>query len=514
MLKKSPKNDNRIRIAKYSKFQKNPINNSINSNENSQNKIIISKKIINIEPTKQKIPQSISENLIQSKEKNENKKENSEKKIIQKLTIIFTFRNIDCDISINPEITISKLKHKIANIIKLDSDKFVLIYNDTEISISNYTKTCKEFFNYPKINSRPILIIKKKQRSSVGSDSTVNSQKYNNKVKIINFPTSNKELAKIIEEFFKQNSLSSDYVCDHSIDDDILFGKDIIKKVNNNELNSYTIRFSSPNLAFDFNRYLCSLKLTNEKYKDIKTNIILAKKRSINKIDSSKNINILKSEKTIEKNYSDLNKKMNSGKYIDYFNNDQINKNISSNIENIENNNNENEINIKSIEINKKEQIINEQKNENINTNKEIEQKNDYNSISKKESRKIIVKKNEDEIKSYKYQKNYILKTNNVRRSLKQQNYNVKKVNKKMSRIKSMPDIEEQKSRQNNKEPEFMDTFLKLKKEGGEMNFNFVNFSGLNISTYKNDKRWVGSDGAVDLKNIPFIWKRYYYYNK
>ena len=511
MLKILQKEDKKIRIPKYCKYQKNPTKNATN-NKNNQNKNNLNRNIIDIEPMKIKISQLPAENTIQSNEKNENKKRNSEKKIIQKLTIIFTFRNEDCSISINPEITIIKLKQKIGDIIKLDSDKFSLIYNETEISNANYTKTCKEFFNYPKINSNPILIIKKKQRSSVSSDNIANSKKYNNKVKIINFPSSNKELIKITEEFFKQNSLSSDYICDHNVDDDILSEEDVLK--GNNNKAHYTIRFSSPNLAFDFNRYLCSLKLTNEKYKDIKTNIILAKKRSINKIDSSKNINILKSEKTIEKNYSDLNKKMNSGKYIDYFNNDQINKNISSNFENIENNNNENEINIKSIEINKKEQIINEQKNENINTNKEIEQKNDYNSISKKESRKIIVKKNEDEIKSYKYQKNYILKTNNFRRSLKQQNYNVKKVNKKMSRIKSMPDIEEQKSRQNNKEPEFMDTFLKLKKEGGEMNFNFVNFSGLNISTYKNDKRWVGSDGAVDLKNIPFIWKRYYYYNK
>ena len=484
-----------------------------------------------------KISQLPAENTIQSKEKNENKKRNSEKKIIQKLTIIFTFRNEDCSISINPEITIIKLKQKIGDIIKLDSDKFSLIYNETEITNSNYTKTCKEFFNYPKINSNPILIIKKKQRSSVSSDNIANSKKYNNKVKIINFPSSNKELIKITEEFFKQNSLSSDYICDHNVDDDILSEEDVLK--GNNNKAHYTIRFSSPNLAFDFNRYLCYLKLMNEKYKNIKISIILAKKKSINKIESSRNINNLKEGKAMEKNYSDLSKKINSKKYFEYFNKEKTNKNIYSNdneIENIENfgigpnyNYFENEITIKPIEIKSKEQNINEENNnfrfekyENTNNNEEKEQKVEYNSISKKESRKIILRRNEEKKdynkitlndinKNKKYQINSIQKNNTIIRNLTSQNNKIKESNKQIFRIKSMPDIEEQKILQENKESEFMDTFQKLKKDGGEMNYNFVNFSGLNISTYKNDKRWVDSEGVVNLKNIPFIRQRYYY---
>ena len=155
MLKILQKEDKKIRIPKYCKYQKNPTKNATN-NKNNQNKNNLNRNIIDIEPMKIKISQLPAENTIQSKEKNENKKRNSEKKIIQKLTIIFTFRNEDCSISINPEITIIKLKQKIGDIIKLDSDKFSLIYNETEISNANYTKTCKEFFNYPKINSNPI----------------------------------------------------------------------------------------------------------------------------------------------------------------------------------------------------------------------------------------------------------------------------------------------------------------------------------------------------------------------
>ena len=43
---------------------------------------------------------------------------------------------------------------------------------------------------------------------------------------------------------------------------------------------TYIIGFSSPDLAFDFNRYLTSLKLINPIYKDIKSNILSIKKRN------------------------------------------------------------------------------------------------------------------------------------------------------------------------------------------------------------------------------------------
>lgn len=196
--------------------------------------------------------------------------------------IILVFRNEDFYISVKPDTKIKNLRLTISKLIDLDIKQMAMIYEDKEIDPSNDDKTVDDYFNFKKLRIRPILYIKKKFMSSNTDEYYPNYFKSNfsNKVKITKFPSfeSNENINKIMNNFFKINISFSDTPREY-------YQYKIEKENNNLNLedytceNTYIIGFPSPNLAFDFNRYINSLKLINPIYKDTKSKIISMKKR-------------------------------------------------------------------------------------------------------------------------------------------------------------------------------------------------------------------------------------------
>ena len=206
--------------------------------------------------------------------------------------IIFVFRNEDFYISVKPKSTIKNLRLAISKLINIDIKQISMVYEDKEISTSDDDKTVNIFFNFKKLRSRPIIYIKKKFISNNASTDALSNflfkKNYNNKVKITNFPSITdikipieENINNFINEFFKKNS--SVNLGDNNTNNENNLYK--IETGNENEEdqknnNIYIIGFPSPDLAFDFNRYLNSQKIINPIFKDIKSNIISMNKRS------------------------------------------------------------------------------------------------------------------------------------------------------------------------------------------------------------------------------------------
>ena len=212
-------------------------------------------------------------------------------KIVQNVyKIIFVFRNEDFYISVNSNSTIKDLRLAISKLINIDIKQISMIYEDKEINKSNDDKTVNIFFNLKKLRSRPIIYIKKKFISNSSSTDDLSNfifkKNFNNKVKITNFPSITDinvpleaNINNVINNFFKNNSTIN--IGENSNNENNLYK---IEPENENQEDkkdndTYIISFSSPDLAFDFNRYINSLKLINPNYKDIKSNIISMKKR-------------------------------------------------------------------------------------------------------------------------------------------------------------------------------------------------------------------------------------------
>lgn len=205
--------------------------------------------------------------------------------------IIFVFRNEDFYITVKLNSLIKDLRLAISKLINLDISQIAMVYEDKQIDISNDFKTVNEYFNLRKMRSRPIIYIKKKFVSNNatldGSSNFIFKKNYNNKVKITNFPSIydinvpiDENINNVINDFFKNNSsLGGETKIDNGqyrIEVENENGEDKKDK----DINTYIIGFISPDLAFDFNRYLNSLKLINPIYKDMKSNIISIKKKS------------------------------------------------------------------------------------------------------------------------------------------------------------------------------------------------------------------------------------------
>ena len=206
--------------------------------------------------------------------------------------IIFVVRNEDFYISVKPNSTIKNLRLAISKLINIDIKQISIVYEDKEISTLEDDKTVNKFFNFKKLRSRPIIYIKKKFISNNASTDELSNflfkKNYNNKVKITNFPSITdikipieQNINNFINEFFKKNS--SVNLGDNNTNNENNLYK--IETGNENEEdqknnNIYIIGFPSPDLAFDFNRYLNSQKIINPIFKDIKSNIISMNKRS------------------------------------------------------------------------------------------------------------------------------------------------------------------------------------------------------------------------------------------
>ena len=215
---------------------------------------------------------------------------------------------------------------KLSNKIKISTDKLILKYKDYEIIEKYNDMSVKEFFNFPKNKSRPIIYVKIKQNlnnsynlsSDLEKNNFLYKRNYDNKVRIINYPSIldinvgvDDDIYNVINTFLKETNIISDFICDKEINnknnnDKIsnenqisslnIIPEDSNIKLNNNKVDEqnniiYYIGFPSPDIAFDFNRYMNSLKIINPVYRDIKTNIILSKQKSLkrNKLNEEKN---------------------------------------------------------------------------------------------------------------------------------------------------------------------------------------------------------------------------------
>ena len=212
--------------------------------------------------------------------------------------IIFIYSNEDHYITIKPNCKISDIKEIISKEINLDKNKIILYYKDKEMDDINRNIPVNKFINFSKLKSRPIIHVKKKyinNNSLNGLDIyKFNTLNYENKIKIINYPTMSnsnlsvdEDLFNIVSEFCKNNSITSQF--------------QIEKNDDNPDLIYHLISFASSDIVFDFNRYFTSLKISNPIFKNTKTVMILSK-RKVKKIvyNSSDNKNINKKKSSNE----------------------------------------------------------------------------------------------------------------------------------------------------------------------------------------------------------------------
>ncbi len=295
----------------------------VNSNELEKNEINENQNYFHSE---RNINENIKKEKIQTQIIDENSKigiESIKRRISYK--IIFIYRNEDYYITIKPNCKISEIKEIISKEINLDKDKIILIYKDKEIDDTNRNVPVKNIINFAKLKSRPILYVKKKYVNNLNSLNNLNLFKFNllnyeNKIKIINYPTmsnskltADEDLFNIVSEFCKNNSITSAF--------------HIEKNDDNPDLVYHLIYFASSDIVFDFNRYFTSLKITNPLFKNTKAVMILSKrKNNYNNINSAMENKRIK-KKTYKEVYEEKRK---SGEMKRNFLNMNINRFINN----------------------------------------------------------------------------------------------------------------------------------------------------------------------------------------
>ena len=240
--------------------------------------------------------------------------ENKNVKTAYRLVIVF--RNEDININVKPDLTIINVIKKISKKIEIPIEQLYIKYNDKTITEKDNETTVKEFFDFPKNKSRPILYIKIKKSNNednnkknylynstevINKNNLFGKSNYINKVKIANYPSltdinsnSNTDIYSIINSFLKEAKINSDFLVERKEN----------KKKQNENLNSdetnmmesynfdpnenteifYIVGFPTPDIAFDFNRYMNILKLINPIFKDMKISLLIGARRSPKKI--------------------------------------------------------------------------------------------------------------------------------------------------------------------------------------------------------------------------------------
>ena len=233
--------------------------------------------------------------------------ENKVKNAIYK--ICFTYKNKDYYITVKPQIKMVNIINKIINKLNESLEQLSLYYNEKEITEKYNDMTVKEFFNFPKNKSRPIIYVNNKQNnnnnfntinvsSEIDKFGVIYKKGYENKVKIMNYPSFedlkvgvNEDIYSIINTFLKETNINSDFICERK--DENSKEKSVINSFDNintnideeNKINStnkniiYIIGFPTPDIAFDFNRYMNSLRIMNPTFKNIKLQVLLSKKK-------------------------------------------------------------------------------------------------------------------------------------------------------------------------------------------------------------------------------------------
>jgi hypothetical protein len=278
-------------------------------------------------------------------EKKEIKNEKSNAKIIDELPkndihkikniktvyrLIFVFRNENNSIEVKPDSKIIRVIIKISKKINIPYEQLNIKYEDKLITEKDYDITIKKYFNFPKNKSRPILYVKIKSNNNstdninnlsnlnelgINKNNLYNKNNYTNKIKITNYPSlidinvgANDDIYNIINSFLKELKINTDFTLER-----IEQEKNINKKKenenteneNNIDINEdmiiiYDIGFPTPDIAFDFKRYMTILKLTNPTFKDIKIQIITGTNKSNKKNKKNK---LIESEEIKKSHY-------------------------------------------------------------------------------------------------------------------------------------------------------------------------------------------------------------------
>ena len=287
--KKTKKSTNKDKIEEENfenetnKINNKPLLTEINSQEKTKAKI--KKNLQSFEPI-------IVEHKSEMKPMIKIPKRFIAKKKSIKFTIIFIYRRNQYIINdLKKTSKILDLKNSISKQINLNQNNFELYYKEKLISNEFNNETISSIINSEKFFFFEVKKIM--QYSSVLS--VLYHKNYNNKI-IVENVNDITELYKIVEQFFKDCLITQDFICEPIND------------------NKYSIGFAYPDLAFDFNRYLFILKITDEKFKDIKITMKLEK---IRKSKSPLSRNYLGNTKG-KKNYNSALYVGLSGLYMSY----------------------------------------------------------------------------------------------------------------------------------------------------------------------------------------------------
>ena len=237
--------------------------------------------------------------------------------------LVFVFKNEDGFINVKPDLKIFNVIKRISKKIGIPQEKFYIKYNDEIVSEKDNDTTVKQFFDFPKNKSRPILYVKMKTSNNNNSftnntnlsnsydalnkSNLYGKSSYLNKVRITNYPSSldlnvspDDDIYNIVNSFFKELKINSDFyvekkeeekkqnVHQENLEDDNFAISDNINTI-------CYVSFPTPDIAFDFKRYLTILKLINPTFKDIKMELLIGSKKS-----SKKNKQIFTEEHNIK----------------------------------------------------------------------------------------------------------------------------------------------------------------------------------------------------------------------
>ena len=229
--------------------------------------------------------------------------------------IVYVYKNEDGFISAKPDLKIIDAIKRICKKLNITQEKIYIKYNDKTITEEDYDLTVKKFFDFPKNKSRPILYVKNKvhanNNNSIQKQSNNNylsnsydamnksnlygKSSYTNKVKISNYPSmvninvsANDDIYNIINNFLKEFKINSDFYVerkeekkkqtnsnneDENLDENNFVLGDNIEII-------YYVSFPTPDIAFDFKRYLSILKLINPTFKDISIQLEVGGRKS------------------------------------------------------------------------------------------------------------------------------------------------------------------------------------------------------------------------------------------
>ena len=193
----------------------------------------------------------------ESKNKTERKKTKAK---LKPLIIDFIYRRNQYSLNIIYKTTIKELREKISEIIEVPIDDFDLYLKEDLIEKEKDEEIVNEIIKNVKF---PFFDVRKKTKE-FKLLSELYKINYVNKV-IINGINDVNDLNNYLDNFFK----------------DILIHKDFLLETLEN--NKYSIGFKTPDLAFDFHRYILTMKLFDSNLENIKSHLKLENNHKSNK---------------------------------------------------------------------------------------------------------------------------------------------------------------------------------------------------------------------------------------